>query len=130
MKDAPGKGFLFVSGILLIIFGAIGVLIGFFWQTLIGSLGGNMSLGALISLADNAFMLVAGILGIKFANDLEKAPTVFIIGCVLIGLKALNIIVGLGDRLGFMSIMSIVFIVLPILYFLGAMKNKAALESK
>jgi hypothetical protein len=131
MNDAPGKGFLFVSGILLIIFGAIGVLVGFFWQTLIGSLGFGISIGALVSLADNAFMLVAGIMGIKFANDLTKAPTLFIVGCVLLGLKVLNIVVGIGgDRFGFQTIISLAFIVLPVLYFLGAMKNKAAFESK
>lgn len=130
--NAPGKGFLKVSGILLIIFAVISILvlvIGIIAAASLGSLGGEVgalaggiAVGALvISLISCAFSLVMGILGVKYANVPSKAQVCMVFAIIAIALQIITLVTGGSD-----IVMTIIGLVLPVLYLIGALKNKQA----
>ncbi len=130
--NAPGKGFLKVSGILLIIFAVISILvliIGIIAAASLGSLGGEVgalaggiAVGALvIGLISCAFSLVMGILGVKYANVPSKAQVCMVFAIIAIALQIVTLVTGGSD-----IVMTIIGLVLPVLYLIGALKNKQA----
>jgi len=141
MVQARGKGFLKVTGILLIIFGALTVIIGLLaiaGSAMIGSGtvdmsaagvdagaydAGTIMLMSVFTVVMGIINLVAGIIGVANANKLEKAQLCFIIGIVLIVLQLIDAVY--STIVGELSIFGIVVgLILPILFVIGANKNK------
>jgi len=142
MQNAPGKGFLKVVGILMIIGGGI----GFLANLVSFSTSGNARL--LITLLLAAYELFLGIMGVINADKLEKARLMFALAIpffalpvisVIINYTALSSIPAFSDILpGYMadSIASFIRVGLvigavlgftyPILYLVGAVKNRNA----
>ena len=144
MQEAKGKTILKVVGILFIIFGAISVII-----SLLALVGGAALAGAsgmlegadagmvaaggaivivagVVALIQSVIDLIAGILGVKNCDKPEKAQTCFILGVVII------VIAIISDIFAFISsgvnastiISALIGLVLPVLYVVGANKNK------
>lgn len=131
---AKGSGFLKVTGILMVIFGAIALLTsitGLLGVSALVALGGAGLLpiwlyaGAFVSLISAVAELVAGIIGIKNCKKPEKAGTCMAWGIIVAALCVLGCILTVvgGDAF---PVMSLIFgMVLPVLYIIGAAKNKA-----
>lgn len=140
--SAPGQAMLKVAGILLIIGGAASALLGLLGLAggaLLGAVGNEIAgdvgaaagifvvLISLMVLVSGGFSLVVGIIGVKNAGNLEKAQLCFTLGIVLIILQGISLVISLigGD----FSPTSAIGLVLPIVYLLGANKNKQAAMS-
>jgi len=129
--------FLTVTGILMIIGGAIGIILGIAvvacagvvagWAAEVGEveLAGTLLLGSIILLVSAVVQFVAGIIGVANAKKPEKAMV-----CIVFGiLTALTAIVGqlinLGNGVAFDILGWILGLALPVLYLIGAFQNKA-----
>ncbi|MBQ3552594.1 MAG: hypothetical protein IJA35_05540 [Clostridia bacterium] len=133
--EAKGAGFLKVTGILMIIGGAISIILAIIAILGIAALAyisdGEISLGLLyaagiLSLVSAIAQLVAGIVGVKNAKRPEKAQTCIIWGIIVALLcvaGSVLTVVG-GDAFPVASLL--IGLVLPVLYIIGAVKNKAA----
>lgn len=151
MQEAKGKTFLKVTGILLIIFGALGLissLVSMAGASVLSALaaefganlGGILMLSAIVSIVLGAVDLVAGILGVKNAQLPEKAQVCFIMGIIMVLLQVVSFIFALVVNSSMTPIYEaagmpnpgivtsvlglIVGLVLPVLYLVGANKNK------
>ena len=136
MNNAPGKGLLKVSGILFIVFGGISLLLGILAIAGLMMPGGAQMveqttgvsattaiIGAILIVVIAAVNITAGILGVKNANKPEKAQICFIVAVVLLVIIIVNSVISVIT--GQFSIVTIVIqFVLPVLYLLGAIKNK------
>nr|WP_122011800.1 hypothetical protein [Maliibacterium massiliense] len=127
--NAPGKGLLKVSGILMVIFSAIALVTLLFTTILVGSAAGALAgAGAaaagvgimLLTLVPAVLELITGILGIINANKPEKATICMVFGIICLALYVISIFSG-----GFQWT-TLVGAVLPILYVVGAVKNRQA----
>ena len=123
--NAPGKGLLKVSGILLIIFAVIGAIGGLAVGGLAIAAGapGLAILMVLSVFAGVALNLIAGILGVKNADKPEKAQVCFILGVVMVALQVISAVISIAGRT-FQWYSVVIGLVLPILYLVGALKNK------
>lgn len=137
-----GKTILKVSGILLIIFGAIGLIgtiISLIGASAIGAMASAMgvdtgaynvliTVSGIIAIACGAVYLVAGILGVANAAKPEKAKICMTFGIILIILEIISTIFeGIVSGFGGMTIPSLIIgLVLPILMIVGANKNQQA----
>ena len=128
-----GKNFLKVTGILMIIGGAIAIITsvlslitiitmmavivyaGFSpllaWITVILAFGGSI------------LELIAGIMGVKYCDDPQKAKMLLGYGVIIVAICILNNIIGLIIGAGFSVVSLLVGLVIPILYIIGASKN-------
>ena len=131
--NAPGKGLLKVSGILLIIFSAISILVlilGMIAASAAASLGGDIAalaggvaIGVLIlGLVSAVFSLVMGILGVKYANIPAKATVCLVFAIIAIALQVVSLIMNGGNGI----VMTLIGLVIPVLYLIGALRNKQA----
>ncbi len=126
--DAPGKGLLKVSGILLIIFAAISIVILVFGMIAAATLGGALgaAVGGIVlvlGLVSTVFSLIMGILGVKYANVPAKATVCMVFAIIAIALQLINLISGDAN----VNIIStLIGLILPVLYLIGALKNKQA----
>ena len=132
MNNAPGKGLLKVTGILFVIFAGIsliGAIImvagGAILGAAVGGGAGAALAGVIILAVVLAFLLailelIAGIFGIKNCDKPEKSTVCIVFGAIILALTIINIIAS-----GFLWT-SLFGIVLPILYFVGAIMNKNA----
>ena len=137
--ECKGKKFLKVVGILLIVFGGLGIIgaITSFGAIEVADglndlVGGSVSTGALwaaaiISLVNAILMLVAGILGIVNKEKPEKAKLLMIFGIALIVLQVVSMIMSIViSEFTASSVLSLlVGLVLPVLFIIGAKKNMA-----
>lgn len=126
-----GRKFLKVTGILMIIGGAFGIIGGI--VAMIGavalaavletSAGGLMLASALI-LASAVFQLIAGIMGVKNCDKPEKAQTCLVMGIIVAILSVSGNIISnvLGSNFNILSYAT--GLIIPILYIIGAVKNK------
>ena len=126
-----GRKFLKVTGILMIIGGAFGIIGGI--VAMIGavalaavletSAGGLMLASALI-LASAVFQLIAGIMGVKNCDKPEKAQTCMVMGIIVAILSVSGNIISnvLGSNFNILSYAT--GLIIPILYIIGAVKNK------
>ena len=126
-----GRKFLKVTGILMIIGGAFGIIGGII--ALIGagalaavletSAGGLMLASALI-LASAVFQLIAGIMGVKNCDKPEKAQSCLVMGVIVAILSVAGNIISnvLGSDFNIISYAT--GLVIPVLYIIGAVKNK------
>ena len=145
--EAPGKNFLLVAGILLIIFNAIG-----FFTTIstiattnlwLWGFGGPAMRGTWmfiysLNLLRSLFAVIVGIMGVTSCGKTEKGRTLFVLGIVFLVVTIIYSIVynglvmsfGVGVLLGIGGIIGIpLSLVIPIIFIIGASKNKKAAEA-
>ncbi len=126
-----GRKFLKVTGILMIIGGAFGIIGGII--ALIGagalaavletSAGGLMLASALI-LASAVFQLIAGIMGVKNCDKPEKAQSCLVMGIIVAILSVSGNIISNVLGSDFNIINYATGLIIPVLYIIGAVKNK------
>lgn len=126
-----GSKFLKVTGILMIIFGAIGLVV-----SILGIAGASVATAAgipagiiwgavLLSLLGAVIEFVAGIIGVKNWNKPEKATTCIICGVLVIAFSLVsNIITLVGNAENFNVFSLLIGLVIPVLYLIGAFQNK------
>ncbi len=127
--QAPGKGLLKVTGILMVIFSSLALILMLISMLALGALGSFFA-GSGIAAASTVLILfaflptifefVTGILGIANANKPEKAGICLAFGILVIVLTVVSIISN-----GF-EWTSLTGLVLPVLYLIGAVQNKQA----
>lgn len=130
-SNAPGKNYLLVVGILLVIGGGLSMflviptlLLGVASLSL-GGLGVIIFLAALLACAMAIIDLIAGIVGIVNRNKPEKAKVCMGLGITMIVFAVLGFISSIGAQdVNYVS--SLFGLILPILYLVGASKNKNA----
>ena len=137
-----GKTLLMVSGILLILWNLISVISGIIG--IVGSLAGGLALGMMGSAAAGAtfggllvvafifamilqlFYFICGIIGVANAAKPQKAGKCYTLGIVMLVLAAIGLVLAFmnGNATASSMVGSLVSLVLPILYVMGASKNK------
>lgn len=153
MKEkAPGKTLLQVVGILMVIFGVLSFLMNLFNFAMLGTIGeGEMGelmeqtiaasgitveayrMSVYITAAGSLLNTVIGIIGIVNCNKIQKAGTCFVCGIILLiwqlGNDAYSAV---SEGVNALSLVfMIIGLILPLLYFWGAVKNRQAmLDSK
>ena len=149
MKEkAPGKTLLQVVGIILVVFGVLALLVSLINIAVLGMTGSGevgeimeQSLAATgatmadykasvyIMTAGSLLNLVIGIIGIANCNKIQRAGICFVCGIILIvwqlGTDAYSAVTSGITGMGIVSI--IIGLILPLLYFWGALKNRQAM---
>ena len=149
MKEkAPGKTLLQVVGILMVILGVLSLLVSLVNIAVLGMTGNGevgeimeQSLAATgapmadykasvyIMTAGALLNLVIGIIGIASCNKIQRAGICFVCGIILIvwqlGTDAYSAVTSGITGMGIVSI--IIGLILPLLYFWGALKNRQAM---
>ena len=128
--NAPGKNFLKVPGILMVIFSVLGIVLSLAGTACascaagaVGAVGialRTLLAGILSAVLGGVVGLVTGIAGVKFCEDTSKAQTCFILAIIFLA------VVLLGNIFGGFHFLDIADYALGILYLLGAIKNKQA----
>lgn len=147
---APGKSFLQVSGILLIIFSGIALIItglgiaGYLamdnpevmkaveeqaLQTGVPVDKGSTLIGLILMSISVILNMTAGILGVKNCNNPQRAQSCFIVGAVIIVYQLANAVY-LTFANQFNIFTTIIGLILPVLYVLGAIRNKSYQEKE
>lgn len=126
-----GRKFLKVTGILMIIGAAFGIIGGIIAMIGVGALAAvletsavGLMLASVLVLASAVFQLIAGIMGVKNCDKPEKAQTCLVMGIIVAILSvAGNVISNVlgGD---FSAFNYAIGLVIPVLYIIGAAKNK------
>lgn len=133
--EAKGAKFLKVTGILMIIGGALGIIFGI--ASLIGVaalallMDGEISTGLLyaagfISLLSAVVQLIAGISGVKNCKNPEKSGKCIVWGALVIAFSLIGSILTVVGGDSFPTSSFLIGLILPGLYIFGAAKNKAA----
>ena len=119
-----GRKFLKVTGILMIIGGAFGIIGGIVAMIGSGALAavletsaGGLMLASALILASAVFQLIAGIMGVKNCDKPEKAQS-----CLVMGVAGNVISNVLGSDFNILSYAT--GLIIPVLYIIGAVKNK------
>lgn len=129
--EAKGAKFLKVTGILMIIGGALSIILGIVAiigvaaLALLGANAGMLYVAAIVALVGAIAQLIAGIVGCKNAKKPEKAVKCLVWGIIVAVLSVLgNILTAVGG--GDFSVVGLLTgLVIPVLYIIGAIKNKA-----
>lgn len=130
--EAKGSGFLKVTGILMIIGGSINLIIsliavlGIAALAAMGFSSGLLYASGFLSLASAVAEFVAGIVGVVNAKKPEKAQACITWGVIVAVLCVAGCILSVVAGNGFPFFSFILGLVLPVLYMIGAAKNKAA----
>ena len=130
--QAKGAGFLKVTGILMIIGGSISIITAL--VTIIGvaaliALGAGTALlyaAGILSILSAVAQLIAGIIGVKNCKRPEKAQNCITWGVIVAALCVLGSILTVIGGGSFPIFSLLLGLVLPILYIIGAVKNKQA----
>ena len=126
-----GRKFLKVTGILMIIGGAFGIIGGIVAMIGVGALAavletsaGGLMLASSLILASAVFQLIAGIMGVKNCDKPEKAQSCIVIGVIVAILSVAGNVISnvLGSDFNIMSYAT--GLIIPVLYIIGAVKNK------
>ena len=126
-----GRKFLKVTGILMIIGGAFGIIGGIIAMIGAGALAavletsaGGLMLASALILASAVFQLIAGIMGVKNCDKPEKAQSCLVMGVIVAILSVAGNIISnvLGSDFNIFSYAT--GLVIPVLYIIGAVKNK------
>ena len=126
-----GRKFLKVTGILMIIGGAFGIIGGIVAMIGAGALAavletsaGGLMLASALILASAVFQLIAGIMGVKNCDKPEKAQSCLVMGVIVAILSIAGNIISnvLGSSFNILSYAT--GLVIPVLYIIGAVKNK------
>ena len=127
------NGFLKVTGILMIIFGSIALIVGIIAvigvALLVSILGadanqGLLTFAALLAIVSAIVQFVAGILGVANANKPEKASVCIVFGILTAALAVLGQVLNVvgGSSIGWLGLG--IGVAVPILYLIGAFQNK------
>ena len=126
-----GRKFLKVTGILMIIGGAFGIIGGIVAMIGAGALAavletsaGGLMLASALILASAVFQLIAGIMGVKNCDKPEKAQSCPVMGVLVAILSVAGNIISnvLGSSFNILSYAT--GLIIPVLYIIGAVKNK------
>ena len=126
-----GRKFLKVTGILMIIGGAFGIIGGIVAMIGAGALAavletsaGGLMLASALILASAVFQLIAGIMGVKNCDKPEKAQSCLVIGVIVAILSVAGNVISniLGSSFNILSYAT--GLIIPVLYIIGAVKNK------
>ena len=126
-----GRKFLKVTGILMIIGGAFGIIGGIVAMIGAGALAavletsaGGLMLASALILASAVFQLIAGIMGVKNCDKPEKAQSCLVMGVIVAILSVAGNVISniLGSSFNILSYAT--GLVIPVLYIIGAVKNR------
>lgn len=126
-----GRKFLKVTGILMIIGGALGIIGGIVTMIGAGALAavletsaGGLILASVLILASAVFQLIAGIMGVKNCDKPEKAQSCLVMGVIVAILSVSGNIISnvLGSDFNIFNYAT--GLIIPVLYIIGAVKNK------
>ena len=126
-----GRKFLKVTGILMIIGGAFGIIGGIVAMIGAGALAailetsaGGLMLASALILASAVFQLIAGIMGVKNCDKPEKAQSCIVIGVIVAILNVAGNVISnvLGSDFNIFNYAT--DLIIPVLYIIGAVKNK------
>ena len=126
-----GRKFLKVTGILMIIGGAFGIIGGIVAMIGAGALAavletsaGGLMLASALILASAVFQLIAGIMGVKNCDKPEKAQSCLVMGVIVAILSVAGNVISniLGSSFNILSYAT--GLIIPVLYINGAVKNK------
>ena len=126
-----GRQFLKVTGILMIIGGAFGIIGGIVAMIGAGALAavletsaGGLMLASVLILASAVFQLIAGIMGVKNCDKPEKAQSCLVMGVIVAILSVAGNVISnvLGSDFNVFNYAT--GLIIPILYIIGAAKNK------
>ncbi len=128
-----GSKFLKVTGILMIVFGALALILSIVAAIGLAALVAldlntwQYTLAVILMLVGSIFELIAGIVGVKNCNKPEKAGTCMVWGIIVIALSVLSDVLTLVGNPDNFSIVSLLTgLVIPVLYLIGAVMNKKA----
>ena len=126
-----GRKFLKVTGILMIIGGAFGIIGGIVAMIGSGALAavletsaGGLMLASALILASAVFQLIAGIMGVKNCDKPEKAQSCIVIGVIVAILSVAGNVISNVLGSDFNIINYATGLIIPVLYIIGAVKNK------
>lgn len=126
-----GSKFLKVTGILMIIFGAISIVVSIIALMGLGvleALGAPMGLlwaSGIIAFVGSIAQLVAGIIGVVNCDKPEKANSCIVWGMAVAAMSIIaNVITLIGYPQNFSFVSVISGLLIPVLYLIGAFKNK------
>ena len=126
-----GRKFLKVTGILMIIGGAFGIIGGIIAMIGAGALAavletsaGGLMLASALILASAVFQLIAGIMGVKNCDKPEKAQSCIVIGVIVAILSVAGNVISNVLGSDFNIINYATGLIIPVLYIIGAAKNK------
>lgn len=126
-----GRKFLKVTGILMIIGGAFGIIGGIVAMIGAGALAavletsaGGLMLASALILASAVFQLIAGIMGVKNCDKPEKAQSCIVIGIIVAILSVAGNVISNVLGSDFNIINYATGLIIPVLYIIGAVKNK------
>ena len=126
-----GRMFLKVTGILMIIGGAFGIIGGIVAMIGAGALAavletsaGGLMLASALILASAVFQLIAGIMGVKNCDKPEKAQSCIVIGVIVAILSVAGNVISNVLGSDFNIINYATGLIIPVLYIIGAAKNK------
>ena len=126
-----GRKFLKVTGILMIIGAAFGIIGGIIAMIGVGALAAvletsavGLMLASVLVLASAVFQLIAGIMGVKNCDKPEKAQTCLVMGIIVAILSVAGNVTSnvLGSDFNVFNYAT--GLVIPVLYIIGATKNK------
>ena len=126
-----GRKFLKVTGILMIIGAAFGIIGGIIAMIGAGALAavletsaGGLMLASALILASAVFQLIAGIMGVKNCDKPEKAQSCLVMGVIVAILSVAGNVISniLGSSFNILSYAT--GLIIPVLYIIGAAKNK------
>ena len=132
-QQAKGAQFLKVTGIIMIVGGALGIILGI--VALIAAIAANalvdgalglLIVAALLALVGSVIQLIAGIIGVKNCNKPEKAQTCIVWGAIVVAFSVISTILTVAAGGEFSLVSFLVGLVLPGLFIFGAIKNKQA----
>ena len=128
-----GSKFLKVTGILMIIFGALALILSIVAAIGLAALAAldlntwQYTSAVILMLVGSIFELIAGIVGVKNCNKPEKAGTCMVWGIIVIALSVLsNVLTLVGNPDNFSIVNLLTGLVIPVLYLIGAVMNKKA----
>lgn len=132
-QQAKGAQFLKVTGIIMIVGGALGIILGIVAliaaiaaNALAGGALGLLIVAALLALVGSVIQLIAGIIGVKNCNKPEKAQTCIVWGAIVVAFSVLSTILTVVAGGEFDIVSFLIGLVLPGLFIFGAIKNKQA----
>ena len=126
-----GRKFLKVTGILMIIGAAFGIIGGIIAMIGVGALAAvletsavGLMLASVLVLASAVFQLIAGIMGVKNCDKPEKAQSCLVMGVIVAILSVAGNVTSsvLGSSFNITSYVT--GLVIPVLYIIGAVKNR------
>ena len=126
-----GRKFLKVTGILMIISAAFGIIGGIVAMIGAGALAavletsaGGLMLASALILASAVFQLIAGIMGVKNCDKPEKAQSCLVMGVIVAILSVAGNVISNVLGSDFNIINYATGLIIPVLYIIGAVKNK------